>query len=266
MDKRRLVAGALGASLLISALPGLALAQDEEPYSAERVDWALTSYAVDGVMTDVPEGVEASLFMSGGDANGNGGCNSFFGSYEIGPDTLTFGPLGSTRALCQEPSQGVEDAYLALLPEVAGWAVEDKTLSLSDASGAVTLVYSDTPVVVTSGDVASLNEELAALQAQIDEAEAEIAALVEAAADIPINKFDNRLTRTQEKVAALEKKTEGPNTKNLDRRITANEEAIANISNSLTKLRKRISTLEATAEDHEERIAALEVQPEQPLP
>ena len=44
MNKRRLIAGALSASLLVSAMPGLALAQDEEPFAAEGVEWVLDTH------------------------------------------------------------------------------------------------------------------------------------------------------------------------------------------------------------------------------
>lgn len=43
-------------------------------------------------------------FKSGGDVIGHGGCNRFFGSYEHSGNTLTFGPLASTRMACQDMS------------------------------------------------------------------------------------------------------------------------------------------------------------------
>lgn len=259
MNRRHLMAGALSASLLVSASPGLALAQDEGPYAAEGVEWTLT--AMNGV--EVPEGVVVTLLMSGGDLNGNAGCNSYSGSYEIDAETLTFpNPFVATRMFCEGPAQDTEDEYLPTLQSTAGWSVEGDMLILSDADGNEILVYGSgdaaTPVEVTTDDVAALQATLEDLQAQIDVAEAEIAALVEAAAGIPLDKMENQLTRTQEQVTALEKKTEGPSNKKLDKRVTANEQAIANISNSLTKLRKRITALEEAELDHEERIAALE--------
>jgi heat shock protein HslJ len=258
MSKRQLVAGVLSASLLVSALPGLAFAQDEGPFAAEGVEWTLSSMGGE----DVPDGVTVTLLLDGGQASGNAGCNTYNGTYEIGPETLTFADrFAVTAMLCQGPAQDTEDAYLPMLQATAGWSVEDGVLTLSDADGNATLVYGvapDTPVDVTSGDVAELQATLEALQGQIDQAETDIAALVEAAEAIPINKFDNRLTRTQEKVAALEEKTTGLNVSNLKRRISANEKAIADINNVITKLRKRIAALEAIAEDHEARIAVLE--------
>ena len=83
MTKRHIIAGVLSATLLASALPGLALGQDEDTFAAEGFTWRLDSYLVDGVMTAVPDEVEVTLLLDGGDAGGSGGCNSYFGSYEI---------------------------------------------------------------------------------------------------------------------------------------------------------------------------------------
>ncbi len=40
-------------------------------------------------------------FKTNGEVTGNGGCNNFFGSYNQEGDALTFGPLASTKMLCQ---------------------------------------------------------------------------------------------------------------------------------------------------------------------
>ena len=92
-----------------------------------------------------------------------------------------------------------------------------------------------------------------------------IQALAEETASIPVNRFDKRLTQTEKDVTALENKVGNVNSKNQKKRIDANEASIAELQNkvadinkTINKLRSRIQTLEATAEDHEARIAALE--------
>jgi heat shock protein HslJ/chaperonin cofactor prefoldin len=266
MNKRQLVAGVLSASLLAAALPGLAWAQDEETYAAEDMVWVLSSYADAGSMTAVPVGVETTLLMSGGEAGGSAGCNNYFGSYEIGADSLTFGEFGSTRMICEEPTQGLEDAYLALLGGVAGWAVDGTILSLSDTTGAVTLVFGDPLVEVTESDVAALAAELESLQSQIDEATAEVAALTEAAASVNVKKITNRIGANEDSISALEKKTKGLNVDNLKKRISANEAAIADLNKQMSNVKKRVKDLEAVAKDHEARISAIEDQVPIPEP
>ena len=277
-----MLAGALSVSLLAGALPGLALAQDEAAaYPAEGVEWQLQTLAGG----DVPAGVDVSLFMNGGSVNGSAGCNSYFGSYTIDATSLTFpDPFGSTQKLCDEPAQSVEDQYLPALQATAAWAVDDEgLLRLSDADGNESLVFGEPPVEITASDIEALAETLTNLQAQIDQAEADVAAVAETTASIPVNKFDKRVTKVENSVAALETKTDGLNVANLKKRLTALESAVAdlqrqmdNVKKNLTELkktddnlRKRTKALEDENKAQDERIAALEAAvgvPEQPLP
>ncbi len=257
MKIQRLLAGALGTTLLLGTLPGMALAQeDTSDITPEGVEWTLTTLAGD----PVAEGVEVTLFLSGGEVVGNGGCNSYFGSYELDGDALTFpNPFGITQKLCEDPVMAVEDAYLPLLQDTATWAIdEDGVLSLADADGAVQLVYGEATVDVTESDVEALVATLGDLQDQIDEAAAEVAAVAAETAAIPVNKFDKRVKK-------LEDKTKGLNVEGLKKRISELEKEtvdqaakIADINLTINKLRNRIQVLEATDEEQEERIAALE--------
>ena len=81
------VANKFAALALTASLATAAVAQEEpEPvgvFSIEGMTWLLTGQMVDGEMVDVPERLNASLHLEGGDAGGNGGCNSFFTSYEM---------------------------------------------------------------------------------------------------------------------------------------------------------------------------------------
>lgn len=258
MNRRQLVAGALSASLLVTALPGLALAQTEEPFTAEDTEWTLSSFADGEAMTVVPEGVEVTLLMSGGEAGGSAGCNTYLGSYEITADTLAFVDFAVTEMLCPEPEQGVEDAYLPLLAGVAAWAVDGTVLSLSDSTGAVTLVFGDAPVQVTESSVAALEAELESLQTQIDEAAAEVVELSEAAASVNVKKITNRIGVNEDDISALQTKTKGLNVDNIKKRLSAAESAIEKLNNQLTNVKKRVTDLEKVAKDHEARITALE--------
>jgi heat shock protein HslJ len=257
MRKRRLLTAALSVSLLAAAVPGLAFAQDEGPYAAENLQWMLGSYADAEAMTDVPDEVEVTLSLSGGEAVGSAGCNSYFGSYEIDAESLTFGPLGSTLMLCQDVAQNVEDAYMTLLADVAGWSVVDKTMSLSDAAGAVTLVYAEAPVEVTGSDVNSLTAQLTSLQAQLDTVTDDVAAL-------NLSKTNKRVKALEDSVAALQKKDS-----QFNNRIKATETAIADLTTQVSNLRKRIKALEEADVALDARVTALEEaapKPEQPLP
>ena len=157
------------------------------------MEWTLTTLAGESV----PDGVTTTLFLSGGEVVGNAGCNSYFGSYELDGDSLTFpNPFGSTLKFCEDPLMAVEAAYLPLLQETATWAIDEAgALSLADADGTVQLVYGEAPVDITASDVDALVATLGDLQTQIDEASAEVAALGERGRlRSTFDKFDQRLT------------------------------------------------------------------------
>ncbi len=62
-------------------------------------------------------------------ANGNAGCNNFFGAYHRqGADGLRFGNLGSTMKAC--PDMSTEQALHAALPKVDHFKLEEGMLTL----------------------------------------------------------------------------------------------------------------------------------------
>jgi heat shock protein HslJ/prefoldin subunit 5 len=263
MIKRQLLATTLATALVVTATSGLALAQEEAViYPAEGVVWQLDGYGRDGALVEVPADVEVTLFLSGGDVVGTAGCNSYFGSYVIDATTLSFPvPFGSTRMLCEGAAQEVENTYLPLLSAVTGWSIDEEgVLSLSDAAGSVTLLYSKPTVVITAADIEALGNELASLQAQIDQAEAEIAALIEAAEAANIDTLRRRVRANEQSIAEIDATID-----TLRRRVRANEQSIAEIDATIGRFRNRINRLEDTVADHEARLAALE-QVAVPLP
>lgn len=65
--------------------------------------------------------------------NGNGGCNSFFGTYELQANTnrISFSKMGSTRMACM--GVNVEDEFLNVLETVDNYTVKNDTLQLNKA-------------------------------------------------------------------------------------------------------------------------------------
>ncbi len=62
---------------------------------------------------------------------GYGGCNRFFGGYEMDGTLLDFGMLGSTKMACPNSSE-LESEFLKALDETKSFALEDGQLSLKD--------------------------------------------------------------------------------------------------------------------------------------
>lgn len=256
MDTRKLMAGALGTSLLLGALPGMTFAQDDAALSPEGVEWTLTTLAGGAV----PDEVEVTLFLSGGETVGDAGCNSYFGSYELDGDALTFpNPFGVTQKFCEGAPMEVEGAYLPLLQATATWSIDENgALSLADAEGTVQLVYDEAAIDITMTDVEALVSVLEELQGQIDEASAEVAALAAAAESVDVNRFNRRLNGVEESVAQLQEQVGSVNLSNLRQRIVALEETTARLDRTIDRFRERILALEESDKAQNKRIKALE--------
>lgn len=79
-------------------------------------------------------------FEADGRVFGHGGCNRFFGSYEIsGGDGLRFGPLGATKMACIGPAMDFESGFFAALEKTVSFRREDMSLVLIDKDGAALL-------------------------------------------------------------------------------------------------------------------------------
>ena len=92
---------------------------------------------------DVPfrETAQPTLLLQDGVASGFAGCNQFSGSYELDGGALRFSEeMSVTLALCDEPAQGVEDAYLALLSEVDGWISKVDVAPIDDTGWCAILI------------------------------------------------------------------------------------------------------------------------------
>ncbi len=70
--------------------------------------------------------------------NGRGGCNRFFGNYEMDGDKLRFSPLGATRMAC--PDLQLETEFFKVLETVDTYSIKDGVLSLK-SKGKVVAVF-----------------------------------------------------------------------------------------------------------------------------
>ena len=107
--------------------------------------WFLSSLTLDGETIAVPEGSISIQFEADGNANGSGGCNSYFSQYEVNDDgTVQFGPVGATKMFC-ESTMEAETAYFEALSQVDRFKTEDWKLFLSSTDGKTALVFSMPP-------------------------------------------------------------------------------------------------------------------------
>lgn len=77
-----------------------------------------------------------------GRITGNGGCNRFFGRYEItGTGALTIGPLASTKMLCPDQQMETEKKFLDLLGSAKTFERIGHELLIKDDSGEIQATF-----------------------------------------------------------------------------------------------------------------------------
>lgn len=74
-------------------------------------------------------------FKGDGKLAGHGGCNRFFGQYEISGNKIKMGPVGSTRVGCPQPVMDLERAFFAALGTAKTFRRDKAGLMLFDAKG-----------------------------------------------------------------------------------------------------------------------------------
>lgn len=66
--------------------------------------------------------------------NGNMGCNSFFGSYElIGNNGIKFSQMTSTKMMCIDENQAIENELSQIINTIDNYAITDNKLTFSRA-------------------------------------------------------------------------------------------------------------------------------------
>ncbi|MBX3514137.1 MAG: META domain-containing protein [Xanthobacteraceae bacterium] len=78
-------------------------------------------------------------FMENGRAAGSAGCNRYRAQMTLKDDELSFGIVASTEMMCAPAQMAQETAFLAQLPAIRGWRIENGKLLLLDAQNNVVL-------------------------------------------------------------------------------------------------------------------------------
>jgi putative lipoprotein len=83
-----------------------------------------------------------ALFDEDGTISGQGGCNSYTGSWETDENSIEIGPLASTAMACAEAEvTDQETRYLAVLQDAASYRVDATTLEMFDAEATRLVQY-----------------------------------------------------------------------------------------------------------------------------
>jgi heat shock protein HslJ len=109
--------------------------------SLTGTEWDLKAVGADASVASVV--TRATLLLADdGTASGSAGCNTFHGTYHTSGNALTFGPLATTRKLCEDDVMSLEHAYLTALGKAATYSISGTVLTIDDASGKQFLQYS----------------------------------------------------------------------------------------------------------------------------
>ena len=89
--------------------------------------WYCQSMFDRDVKGDAPLTLE---FKDDGTVSGNGGCNDFTGTYTLAEDSLSFGPLATTKKDCGGAAAEQEYTYLSFLATIIRVKVDGDELEL----------------------------------------------------------------------------------------------------------------------------------------
>jgi len=137
--KRKLMAYFLRTSLILLTVSGCNSMSNDERSQEESA----TPVTLDGpwfveyiedrpVIDNSPANI---LFGEDGQLSGSASCNRIMGSYEVAGDSLTIGPLATTRKACIDALGEQEQRFLAAIAKVSKWRIENGLLLLSDETG-----------------------------------------------------------------------------------------------------------------------------------
>lgn len=99
----------------------------------------------------IPEGVKATLQISGGRVSGHGGCNRYTGAVTPGatPRDLVFGKVAATMMACIGPGMAFEGQFFTAIEKVSGFTFLQGRLALTsidDGQVRMLIFAADAPV------------------------------------------------------------------------------------------------------------------------
>lgn len=101
------------------------------------VDSLISGSGPDGVVSSLPQGIEASVTFADGVFEGSSGCNSISGGYTIESDTITITGMVTTDAACSDPDVSLVEQHIAsVLAGQVQYDIVAQRLTLTGPEGA----------------------------------------------------------------------------------------------------------------------------------
>jgi heat shock protein HslJ len=131
-------------SLLIASMAFLAACGAQaNSASLPGTSWKLVSYGPAGNQTPAASGIDTNLdFGRDGTVNGNLGCNSFSGNYQVTNGNIVFTMMISTMMACPGMGFTQEGVGLKMMNGTVRYTVADNKLTMYAATGDNTITFS----------------------------------------------------------------------------------------------------------------------------
>ena len=107
----------------------------------EGTHWILGGIAKGEAIIQTWIDVEITAEFAEGQVAGSAGCNSYSASYQLEGNSLSLGPVASTRMACEEERMQRESEFLSALGAAAGYSIKLDTLTLTDPAGNTLLTF-----------------------------------------------------------------------------------------------------------------------------
>jgi heat shock protein HslJ/uncharacterized protein YraI len=133
------------AALALTATP---VPPPPAPDPLANTRWNVVNFNTGQAIVTLLPGTSATLdFGTGGQVNGNSGCNTYSGAYRASGNNLSIGPLAGTSMSCSEPAGVMEQEaqLLQALQSAATFRINGNMLEIQSAGGQVAIVASQAP-------------------------------------------------------------------------------------------------------------------------
>ncbi len=135
-----------GQTLVLSKDGDTLTFMDEEVANPDRpiegTTWVVEGLVQNQAVSSVPVGLTSTLVFADGKVAYKG-CNSGSGTATIGKETITFGPIATTRMACPQPAMDLEQFVLGVLTGEVTATVDADVLHLLGAGGGLDLRAQD---------------------------------------------------------------------------------------------------------------------------
>ncbi len=102
--------------------------------------WILESFAGESAPVDSVVDATSQFTLSEGTVTGDGGVNTFNGTYELSGNDITFSPLATTKMAGPPEHMEQEMRFFEALESAAHVEVRNEKLTLSDADNNVLML------------------------------------------------------------------------------------------------------------------------------